>query len=180
LRRSDPSFDLQIGSIFAPHPGEGSVPEKERGYVSSPRAPDTVKCCEVSLRQRMQPAPAAAEPLVDEADHVIDEWMTGAKALGDYFNEGRLRHATYLRCFAAARLQPVSPCVSCSALSRSEAHVTKCQFDTIPRGNPGEAEPNPKARSANLEPPAAEGRIPAFGASLAGSVDACGQSGLHL
>ena len=44
--------------------------------------------------------------------------------------------------------------------------MTKCQFDTIPRGNPGEVQPNPKARWADLEPSAAEGMIAALQAGI--------------
>src|SRR2546429_8810474 len=44
-------------------------------------------------------------------------------------------------------LQRVLPCVSTPAQSRSAAHATKCQFITIPWGNPREAKPNPRVRS---------------------------------
>jgi hypothetical protein len=48
-------------------------------------------------------------------------------------------------------LQRVSPCVSISAFTQDPLTATICQFFTVPRGNPREAKPDPKARSAGLE-----------------------------
>src|SRR5947208_3637634 len=60
-------------------------------------------------------------------------------------------------------LQRVLPCVSTPAQSRSAAHATKCQFITIPWGNPREAKPNPRVRSKpSLEHSTAEGMIAVF------------------
>src|SRR5882672_5975244 len=112
---------------------------KKVDHVPLSGAGPTGKRFDISLRQGAKPPPPSAERAATAQNNLFDGRIAGEEGLREHFQKACILHAGR----GGRTLQRVSPCVSFSALERSGAHATDCQFFTLPWGNPREAEPSP-------------------------------------
>jgi hypothetical protein len=95
---------------------------------------------QVSPRKGKKPAPMSAQHLVAASDDLFDGWLTGEENSGQRSGEQRIWRIRRQQSAPTSPAMREPVCVGAQCRSRGEISVS-----VVLRGDPGEAELNPKA-----------------------------------